>query len=88
MPAAEKAAARALRGEAEGVVLKGLVGDPLIVLAPNTVDPLPPCHHSLLTPPNYAYLRLTKNYVGILRCSIRNPTYPGSAEVQQHLPHQ
>ena len=37
-------APRALGGEAQRVVFQRLVGNPLIVLAPDAVDPLPPCH--------------------------------------------
>ncbi|MGY3528432.1 hypothetical protein ACVISU_001200 [Bradyrhizobium sp. USDA 4452] len=39
-------APRALGGEAQRVVFQRLVGDPLIVLAPDAVYPLPPCHSS------------------------------------------
>ena len=35
---------RALGGEAQRVVFQRLVGNPLIILAPDAVDPLPPCH--------------------------------------------
>ena len=37
-------APRALGGEAQRVVFQRLVGNPLIVLAPDAVYPLPPCH--------------------------------------------
>ena len=42
-------AARALGGEAQRVVFQRLVGNPLIILAPDAVYPLPPCHFVLLT---------------------------------------
>ena len=35
---------RALGGEAQRVVFQRLVGNPLIILAPDAVYPLPPCH--------------------------------------------
>src|SRR6185312_7591217 len=37
-------APRALGGEAERVIFQRLVGNPLIILAPDAVYPLPPCH--------------------------------------------
>ena len=37
-------APRALGGEAQRVVFQRLVGNPLIILAPDAVYPLPPCH--------------------------------------------
>jgi hypothetical protein len=40
----------ALRRKAECVILQGLVGDPLIVLASHAVDTLPPCHYSAPDP--------------------------------------
>ena len=43
-------APRALGGEAQRVVFQRLVGNPLIILAPDAVYPLPPCHFALLTP--------------------------------------
>ena len=44
-------AARALGREAQRVVFQRLVGNPLIILAPDAVYPLPPCHFSLLLDP-------------------------------------
>ena len=35
---------RALGGEAQRIVFQRLVGNPLIILAPDAVNPLPPCH--------------------------------------------
>ena len=36
---------RALGGEAQRVIFQRLVGNPLIILAPDAVYPLPPCHY-------------------------------------------
>src|ERR1700676_5763547 len=47
--AGRRPAPRALGGEAERVVLQRLVCNPLIILASDAVDPLPPCHFVLLT---------------------------------------
>ena len=41
-------APRALGGEAQRVIFQRLVGNPLIILAPDAVYPLPPCHFELL----------------------------------------
>ncbi len=41
---AGRPAPRALGGEAQRVVFQRLVGNPLIILAPDAVYPLPPCH--------------------------------------------
>ena len=43
---------RALGGEAQRVVFQRLVGNPLIILAPDAVYPLPPCHFATPDPPN------------------------------------
>jgi hypothetical protein len=42
-------APRALGGEAQRIIFQRLVGNPLIILAPDAVYPLPPCHS--YTPP-------------------------------------
>src|SRR5712692_6942971 len=43
-------APRAFGCKAQRVVLQRLVGNPLIILAPDAVYPLPPCQFELLTP--------------------------------------
>jgi hypothetical protein len=65
--------ARALGGEAERVIFQRLVCYPLIVLASNAVDPLPPCHMMLQFSPRR--VPIGKNYVAILRCNIRDLAY-------------
>ena len=71
-------------GEAQRIVFQGLVRNPLIVLAPDAVYPLPPCH--FIAPARFAWFPYvaskprTKIYVAILRCNIRDPTYLCSAQ--------
>ena len=79
---------RALGGEAQRVVFQRLVGNPLIILAPDAVYPLPPCH--FLTPdpihdPCVARKPRTKTYVAILRCNIRDLAYLCTAQFQAIL---
>ena len=74
-----------LGGEAQRIVFQGLVRNPLIILAPDAVNPLPPCHYDAparFNRPCVASKLRTKIYVAILRCNIRNPTYPCSAQIQ------
>src|SRR5258708_27939713 len=62
-------APRALGREAQRVVFQRLVGNPLIILAPDAVYPLPPCHFRT---PDPAGKSDSKTYVAILRCNIRD----------------
>src|SRR5262249_45450749 len=84
-------APRALCGESQRVIFQRLVGNPLIILAPDAVYPLPPCHRIELLPwrsvrsPLRRGARLprkirAKTYVAILRCNIRDPAYLCSAQ--------
>ena len=84
-------APRALGGEAQRVVFQRLVGNPLIILAPDAVYPLPPCHLALLTamtPSDPARKIRSKTYVAILRCNIRDLAYLCTAQFQQSSPDQ
>ena len=81
-------APRALGGEAQRVVFQRLVGNPLIILAPDAVYPLPPCHFGTPDPSALRLQSLPKTYVAILRCSIRDLTYLCTAQFQQSLPDQ
>ncbi|MHC2623206.1 hypothetical protein ACVIW2_005238 [Bradyrhizobium huanghuaihaiense] len=78
---------RALGGEAQRVVFQRLVGNPLVVLAPDAVYSLPPCHslpHSRYGPGALAN-PVPKAYVGILRCSIRDLAYACAAQIRAIL---
>ena len=72
--------ARALGGEAQRVVFQGLVGDPLIVLASDAVDPLPPCQLPLQTLQRDADPDAMEDYVVILRRNIRDLAYRCGAQ--------
>src|SRR5579872_1352448 len=73
----------ALGGEAERIILQRLVRNPLIILASDAVDPLPPCH--LCTPDRLGGRCNSdaKIYVGILRCNIRDLAYLCAAQSAQ-----
>src|SRR6478752_6063267 len=80
--------ARAFGGEAQRVVFQRLVGDPLIVLAPDAVYSLPPCHLSPTPTPELTgplAKPVPKAYVVILRCSIRDLAYACSAQIRAIL---
>ena len=83
---------RALGGEAQRVVFQRLVGNPLIILAPDAVYPLPPCHfrtpHCRPSSPSIVSKPRTKTYVAILRCNIRDLAYLCTAQIQQSCPCQ
>src|SRR6202035_1727330 len=78
-------APRALGCEAQRVVFQRLVGNPLIVLAPDAVYPLPPCHFRTPDPDLKAF---NETYVAILRCNIRDLAYLCTAQFQQSSPDQ
>src|SRR5260370_16615766 len=73
-------APRAFGREAQRVVFQRLVGNPLIVLAPDAVYPLPPCPFCT---PDPAGKPDSKTYVAILRCNIRDLAYLCTAQFQQ-----
>src|ERR1700682_2661106 len=52
---------RALGCEAERVIFQRLVGNPLIILAPDAVYPLPPCHFRTPDPSRPARKSLNQN---------------------------
>ena len=81
-------APRALGGEAQRVIFQRLVGNPLIILAPDAVYPLPPCHFCTPDPERPARKTRTKTYVAILRCNIRDLAYLCTAQIQQSSPDQ
>src|SRR6202023_90008 len=80
-------APRALGCKAQRIIFQRLVGNTLIVLAPDAVYPLPPCH--FITPdterPPLAKFA-SKIYVAILRCNIRDLAYLCTAQFQQSCP--
>src|SRR5713101_2762848 len=85
-------APRALGREAQRVVFQRLVGNPLIILAPDAVYPLPPCHVAQLPPKrctgNPVRKDRARTYVAILRCNIRDLAYLCTAQFQQSLLNQ
>src|SRR6266850_2562886 len=71
----------ALGREAQRVVFQRLVGNPLIILAPDAVYPLPPCHFSTPDPTPKARAKSTSLFCGaiyaILRiCALHNFSNP------------
>ena len=78
-------APRALGCEAQRIIFQRLVGNPLIILAPDAVYPLPPCHFALLTPSDPRSQNPRKTYVAILRCNIRDLAYLCTAQSRQSL---
>ncbi len=54
-------APRALGCEAQRVIFQRLVGNPLIILAPDAVYPLPPCHFGTPDPQNFTPAKPGKN---------------------------
>ncbi|MGY4346972.1 hypothetical protein ACVWXM_003439 [Bradyrhizobium sp. GM7.3] len=70
--------ARALGGEAQRVVFQRLVGDPLVVLAPDAIYSLPPCHFSphsysrtRRTPSQNPYQKPTSSFCGAVYAILR-----------------
>src|SRR5204863_342796 len=78
-------APRTLGGKAKRVVFQRLVGDPLIILAPDAVYSLPPCHLTPLLTRRSLANPVPKAYVGILRCSIRDLAYACAAQIRAIL---
>src|SRR5260370_87508 len=76
-------APRAFGREAQRVVFQRLVGNPLIILAPDAVYPLPPCHFGTPDPKALRLQSPCKIYVAILRCNIRDLAYLCTAQFQQ-----
>src|ERR1700733_15261315 len=82
----------ALGGEAKRVILQRLVCNPLIILASDAVDPLPPCHSALpvskrssaiwtATPvPKSTSLFCGAIYAILRICALHNPRHPRSAK--------
>jgi hypothetical protein len=55
----------------------------LIILAPDAVYPLPPCHVDTPDPKALRLQSSCKIYVAILRCNIRDLAYLCTAQFQQ-----